>query len=347
MRFLTKKIKISILFFFLLLIIFAFYSEVFWGKGIPFLCLQPDWSIGIYTGETPFDLIPSDNIKNPVLTAKSVTDVPALFVADPFMVRENGIWYMFFEVKNRRSDQGDIGLAVSKDGLNWNYRQIVLDESFHLSYPYVFKWENDYYMIPESSQDKSIRLYKAENFPTNWVFVKKILSGQSYNDSSVVYFNNLWWLFTTPVKTHDTLALYFSNTPLGPWTEHPKSPIIKGNANISRPGGRLLVFDDRLFRFAQDDEPDYGNQVHAFEIVELSVHNYKEHQLLYDPIVKASGKGWNKSSMHNVDIHKIDNNRWICCTDGRERNNWIFTFIHKESWVYLFVIVLFLILLIF
>jgi len=347
MGLLSRKIKISILFIFLLLIIFAFYSEVFWGRGIPFACLQPSWSIGIYAGESPFNLSPPTGLKNPVLTAKDVTDVPAFFVADPFMIQEKGTWYLFFEVKNKRSDHGDIGLAVSKDGLNWNYRQIVLDEPFHLSYPYVFKWEDDYYMIPESSKDKSVRLYKADNFPTKWVFIKKILSGRSYNDSSIVFFNNFWWIFTTPVKNHDTLSLYYANTLFGPWKEHPKSPVIKGNAHIARPGGRLLIDDGRLFRFAQDDKPDYGNQVHAFEITELSVNSYIERQVPFGPIVKASGKGWNKSGMHHVDLHKIDNNAWICCTDGRERNNWAFTFIHKESWAYLFVIVLFLILLIF
>jgi hypothetical protein len=43
------------------------------------------WSIGIYTGDSLI-LTPPSQIKNPVLTAHDVTDVRALFVADPFMV---------------------------------------------------------------------------------------------------------------------------------------------------------------------------------------------------------------------------------------------------------------------
>ena len=59
-------------------------------------------------------------------------------VADPFMVFENGTWYMFFEAMNDFESRGVIGLATSEDGLSWQYQKIILNESFHLSYPYVF-----------------------------------------------------------------------------------------------------------------------------------------------------------------------------------------------------------------
>ena len=43
------------------------------------------WSIGIYKGSNPFNLTDPEDISNPVLTGKSVTDIDAVFVADPFM----------------------------------------------------------------------------------------------------------------------------------------------------------------------------------------------------------------------------------------------------------------------
>jgi len=54
----------------------------------------------IYIGESIFNFVSPENISNPVLNAQDVTDVQANEVADPFMVRENDIWYMFFEVLN-------------------------------------------------------------------------------------------------------------------------------------------------------------------------------------------------------------------------------------------------------
>src|SRR5262249_59679534 len=56
------------------------------------------WSIGIYTGASPFALSSPAGIVNPVLTARHVSDARARYVADPFLLRRESSWYMFFEV---------------------------------------------------------------------------------------------------------------------------------------------------------------------------------------------------------------------------------------------------------
>jgi hypothetical protein len=274
-----------------------------------------EWSIGIYLGKSHVDFAPPETINNPVLTAKDITDVPADFVADPFMLHENGIWYMFFEVMNARDRKGDIGLATSVDGLKWTYQQIVLNEPFHLSYPYVFKWNHEYYMIPESYKSNSIRLYKAVDFPTKWSLVKTLLDGSDYVDSSIFQFNGMWWLFTSSPKGN-ILRLYYANELVGDWIEHPKSPVIQSNENIARPGGRVVVIDNKIFRYTQDVECFYGNQVRAFEITELTTTTYVEKKAEENPILRASGSGWNKIGMHNIDPHQWDRNAWIACVDG-------------------------------
>ena len=272
-------------------------------------------SIGIYTGESPFELVSAEAVENPVLTAKKVTDVKADFVADPFMIKRGSFYYMFFEVMNANTNHGDIGYAISDDGLNWNYQQIVLDESFHLSYPYIFEWEGQCYMVPESFQLNSVRLYRAVNFPTQWSFVGTLIDGRDYVDSSIFHFNNRWWLFTSSTQ-NDILYLYFADDITGPWIEHPASPIIKDNANIARPGGRVLVFDGRIFRYTQDDNPTYGNQVRAFEITKLSTTSYEEKSVAENPILKASGTGWNQKGMHHIDPYQLEQKKWIACVDG-------------------------------
>lgn len=44
------------------------------------------WSISICEDSNPIDTKVYENIKNPVLTEKDVTDVKAQFVADPFII---------------------------------------------------------------------------------------------------------------------------------------------------------------------------------------------------------------------------------------------------------------------
>lgn len=274
-----------------------------------------EWSIGIYISSShePFNFT-GENVSNPVLTADDVTDVQAKFVADPFLIHDNDTYYMFFEVMNTNTGQGDIGLAISNDGLNWSYSQIVLDERFHLSYPCVFKWKNEYYMIPETSQTKSIRLYGANDFPYSWSLVKTLVKGRDFVDNTIFHYNNTWYLFTE-TGNDDVLCLYYSNTPLGLWTEHTKSPIIKGNANIARPGGNVVVFDNRIVRYAQDDNPHYGNQVWAFEITTLTTESYEEQRIGIRPILKGFDN-WNTRGMHHISPCRVSNNRWIASVDG-------------------------------
>lgn len=287
-------------------------------RGIPFVKRQEGWSIGIYVGESPVKFFPPDNIKNPVLTARDVTDVPASYVADPFMVRENDKWYMFFEVMMSGNRQGKIGLATSPDGFTWTYHRIILDEPFHLSYPYVFKWEDNYYMIQESTQSCSIRLYKAVRFPTEWSLVKILLRDVNYADPSIVYYADRWWMFASSLK-NDVLRLYGARDLMGPWIEHPASPVINGDSRRARPGGRVIPFNGGLSRYAQDDFSAYGYQVRAFAITELTSSSYKEGEVKENPIIKASGAGWNSKGMHTIDPHKLGGNKWIACVDGNGR----------------------------
>jgi O-antigen/teichoic acid export membrane protein len=286
------------------------------NHGIPFIVTNPVWSIGIYAGTSPTSFVSIKNI-NPVLTAKDVTDAPAAFVADPFMVKEKSTWYMFFEVLNIHTNRGEIGVATSNDNYSWQYEQIVLKEPFHLSYPYVFKWQHEHYMIPECSGTNSVRLYKAIDFPTRWSFMGTLIEGRAYADPSVVHFHDKWWLFTASPESN-ILRLHHANDLMGPWTEHPQSPIINDNAHIARPGGRVVRFEDRLMiiRYAQDCAPTYGRQVGAFQITELTTTSYKEQEVRGNPVLKATGTSWNRQGMHHIDPHLIGRDEWIACVDG-------------------------------
>ena len=275
------------------------------------------FAIGVYKGLSPFDYF--SGVANPVLSREDVMDRQASLVADPFIIQRDNIWYMFFEVENESNLEGDIGYAKSEDGFQWSYGKIVLDEPFHLSYPYVFEHGSDHYMIPESNAVSSVRLYKATDFPEKWKFEATLLTGERFSDNSIVQYNGQWWLFSeTSSRPHDngTLRLYFADNLKGPWKEHPKSPVVKGDPNIARPGGRIVAFENNIFRFAQDCEPVYGYQVWVFKITRLTPDDYSEVLYREAPVIKASGDGWNRLAMHHIDPHQIDDGQWIVCVDG-------------------------------
>jgi hypothetical protein len=179
--------------------------------------ILPDWtSVTV----DPFNLVPAPGVSNPVLTAAQVTDMPAQFVADPFLFHEGSSWYMFFEIYDRVLGRGRIGVARSPDGYKWSYDRVVLSETFHLSYPHVFKANGKYYMVPETNSQSAVFLYEAQNFPYNWVQVGKLVQGVPYNDPTIFYYNGTWWLFASNPTNLVTYLFYSDNLTSG-WVSTP------------------------------------------------------------------------------------------------------------------------------
>ena len=282
-------------------------------RGLPFVGTFRAWSIGIYTGPSPLVIRPGQALDNPVLTAGDVTDMDAVFVADPYLFREGDDWNMFFEVLEAGTGKGAIALATSADGKRWTYRQVVLDEPFHLSYPCVFKCGDSYYMVPESHQAGEVRLYRATEFPFRWEFAATLIE-EPYLDPTVFEHDGSWWMFAS--HGAEILRLYCADEPAGPWTEHPQSPLIIADPHITRPGGRVLSVDGKLYRLTQDTAPTYGNQVRAFEITELTRTSYAEREAPNNPVIQQTGSGWNGMGMHQVDALPLEDGTWIAVVDG-------------------------------
>jgi hypothetical protein len=273
------------------------------------------WSIAIFEGPTPFNLKPAAGIPNPVITPEGVTDADAILVADPFIFRHRDTWHMFLEVMPRDTERGVIARAESTDGREWHYRGTVLSEDFHLSYPQVFEWEGEIYMVPESAGDLSVRLYRASSFPEKWECVGKLLTGHDYVDATVFRHDGGWWMWVGN-PGNDVLNLYFSDDLCHGWQPHPMNPVVRCNPHHARPAGRVIEVDGKLHRFTQDCAPHYGMRVFAFEITRLSRTHYAEKPVSETPVVTSSGTGWNSLGMHHVDAHFIDG-RWIAAVDGK------------------------------
>jgi hypothetical protein len=271
------------------------------------------WTIGIYTGPSPFQLSPPANVKNPVLTGADVKDMNVDTIAHPFMVVADSQYYVFFTAKDKKTDKGGIGLAESRNGLEWKFRRTVIHEPFVLAHPYVFQWQNDYYMIPEAHTETSVRLYRATAFPDEWKYEGDLIQGDHFISPTLARYKDMWWMFTA-IGT-ETLRLFYARDLKGPWTEHPLSPIVKKDLRTARPAGRPFVIDGILYRLGQDCFPTYGNQVHAFQITEISPSTYSE-KMIHTPLVKSSSKGWNAKAMHHVDAHQTGKNQWLAVVDA-------------------------------
>lgn len=218
-------------------------------------------------------------------------------------------------------------MASSSDGHRWTYRGIVLREPFHLSYPHVFAWDGEVYMVPETFEANAVRLYRAVSFPFEWELQGELLAGHPYADASPFVHDGSWWMLVEAspkvglpagAAAQDTLRLYGAADLFGPWTEHPMSPIIESDARVARPAGRVVKAGERLIRFAQDGASVYGLQVRAFEIEELTPTSYRERLVTEDPILGPGNRRWNRGGMHHIDAHQVDG-EWFASVDGWSR----------------------------
>lgn len=278
------------------------------------------WSINVFRShETIVDSLYGIVLDRPSLQASDVTDVPAEFVADPFIIQHESQFFLFFEILNKASGQGEIGVATSTDGVTWKYRQVVLREKFHLSYPQVFIHNSEFFMLPETAELDRVILYKATNFPYEWQVECELLEGK-YLDPSIVYFNDKWWMFTGTEERD--FHVFYSDQLKGPWLAHAHNPIISNNDKISRPGGRLIVSDGCVHRYTQADYPHYGDSVRVFKVNTLTEHDYEEEE---EGSLILSGSNededWRKDGMHHIDQLQLKDDQWLIAVDGHTFKN--------------------------
>ncbi|OIT26619.1 PREDICTED: glycosyltransferase family protein 64 protein C5-like [Nicotiana attenuata] len=303
-------------------------------------CKEDDegsWSIGVFYGDSPFSLKPIEDtniwrnesaawpVANPVITcaSASVAGFSSNFVADPFLYVQGDVLYMFFETKNSITMQGDIGVARSTDkGASWEQLGIALDEDWHLSYPYVFDYNGNIYMMPEGRAKGQLRLYRAVKFPMEWT-LEKIIMKKPLVDSFIIPHDGKYWLFGSDHRGIGTeyngqLEIWYSTSPLGPWKPHKKNPIYNTDKSMgARNGGRPFLFDGYLYRVGQDDGETYGRRIRLFKVEVLTTNVFKEVEV---PLgLKASIKGrnaWNGARSHHLDVQRLSSGEWIGVTDG-------------------------------
>ncbi|RTL85643.1 MAG: hypothetical protein EKK29_11310 [Hyphomicrobiales bacterium] len=234
---------------------------------------------------------------------------PGRFLADPFLVSEAGKTYCFVEDFSSKENKAKISVFEVGPGY---YREHgpCLVEPFHLSFPFVFRFEEDVYMIPESCAARQIRLYRCKKFPCEWELDTILIDDLSAADSMLFHHNSRWWLLTNIDRSGlndcgGELHLYYSDSPKATrWNSHPKNPIVFDPGH-ARNGGCVHDQNGRLYRVAQAQGFDlYGHHTSVFEITELTEESYKE-ELVTEirPGFKKSALGTHHmSALHGLTV---------------------------------------------
>ena len=203
------------------------------------------------------------------------------FWADPFIVFKDNIHYIFFEEYIFEKNKGHIAYFTIDKNRKIGKPIKILEQTFHLSYPFIFEYENKLYMIPETQEKKTIQLYKCTNFPEKWEYQKNILTDIDAVDSTIFQYENKWWMFTT-IRKNETegwndLHIYYTNNPIeGEWVSHSMNPISNKNNNM-RSAGEIFLEDNKIYRPSQmSSDDEYGKGIIINKIKILNEKKYEE-----------------------------------------------------------------------
>jgi hypothetical protein len=112
--------------------------------------------------------------------------------ADPFAIQHDGRTFIFIEELVYRENRGVIAqFEVFEDG-SFSPPQRVLERPYHLSYPCVFQFENEWWMLPETSENRTIELYRAVEFPHRWTAGPVLFRDVTAVDSTLFEFQGRW-----------------------------------------------------------------------------------------------------------------------------------------------------------
>src|SRR5207249_5024391 len=174
-----------------------------------------------------------------------------------------------------------------------------LETYYHLSYPFVFQWDGDFFMMPETASRRQVELYRCVDFPARWKLERVVLRDLKALDPTPALLLGRWWLFANApaygAGSMDELHLFYSDSPLGPWTPHRDNPI-KSDVRSARPAGRIFENHGEFYRPAQDCSTRYGSAVVINRILQLrSEEHTSELQSRFDLVCRLLLEKKNRS----------------------------------------------------
>jgi hypothetical protein len=239
-------------------------------------CYAPHWHVGWrYTDDA--GVWQARDLSGP--RWQVIADPNNRFFADPVPITWQGRTFVFFEDLDHRTNKGTIS-AIEFDGAGPVGEVIpVLEEPWHLSYPFLIEHDGDLWMIPESSAHNDVPLYKCVRFPDKWERHSTLLSGFELGDATITQYNGLNYMFGAwrdgTAGYSDVLAIFYAEHLFGPWLPHASNPVLMDRAT-TRPAGNFVSIDGRLWRPVQDCTHGYGAALGLAEIVELTPTTYQQ-----------------------------------------------------------------------
>ena len=215
-----------------------------------------------------------------------ITEETGAFWADPFIINDSRNNWIFFEELDQKTRLGKISVINLQDGKPLK-KEVVLEKPYHLSFPNVFKFEKDYYMMPEESASNEQNIYKATRFPFQWEKYKTIFKNIKMVDPVFIFHDGRYWLFFNKIEDfeyeNNERVYVYSSTDLfsDDWESHPQNPVVIDKTR-ARNAGKIRKEEGHFIRVSQNCKDTYGANISKNRITHLTEKIYSEEKMNFD-----------------------------------------------------------------
>lgn len=194
------------------------------------------------------------------------------FFADPFLLCEDKeYYYILVEEFCFYENIGKISLLhVSKEYFELCKKEILIQEDYHMSFPYC----DGEWIYPEAYRSGAYYKYNVNNISN-----KQRICDEGLIDSIPIKVNNREWLLTMK-STNPLKDLYLYKKNQNGLYEAVCCTPIKKDINFARPAGQPFVRDGILYRPVQDSEEMYGRKTHLMKVQNIEENVIDEEKIL-------------------------------------------------------------------
>ena len=197
------------------------------------------------------------------------------FIADPCLYNVSDSETVIFAEKFSHSvNKGHI-VKFEISNTEIREEQLIIEEDFHLSFPYVFRSLDKTFMTVESVKTRSIRLYIADDEKLdNWSFCKTLIENIDLVDPIIIPITEKKWLLLASggvgaSDDHSSLLWAIEGSYVEGFDWDCRY-LVRTSADGARNGG-LFAEKNTFYRVGQCHEPlKYGRSIKIFEVMSLS-----------------------------------------------------------------------------
>lgn len=193
------------------------------------------------------------------------------FYADPFFSEDGRS--IRLEALDNKTGLGDILEFTVGDYA----KKVKIISGEHFSYPCSFLYEEREYLLPEVASHSAQFFFELSKVDEKYFL--KGLENKRIVDATMHLKGDECYLFFGESKSAQTvLNLWVAKSPFDEFKPHPKSPIVISPSE-ARMGGKLLIFNEKILRFGQNNSGEYGASLAVMQVTNLTADGYEEVKL--------------------------------------------------------------------